>query len=469
MRNLKAGRSEAGVALITALIIVIIVGGMAAAFLTLSFSQSNSIAIGSEREVALHIAESGVEDTINKLTAYSRDYVKAGNATPVFASPAPDYALIGQPIKVVTVTGTVNAGTYSAAVADASGLAVDAAGNPVAFGGPFFAGGYLITSAGTHGKLTRTLEVLVQAVDLSNPFKYGLFGDVEVDALGTFQSDGYDSSKGVYNASKTYTFPDGKTVAYADATGNVGSNGNIVTNGNVVIMGNATPGPAGSSGPGGDIQGSTTPSIAPQQLDPVVYPTTFPSGTGTPPVSGPQTYLTPPSWTSNVGVTIPGGTAGAPLKYHMSDFKNSGKGAITITGEVVLYVDGTIDMNNQQSINLAAGPPEAKLTIYQGPGANDLTINGQAVAGTASADRFQIYSATTGTIKFNGGSKVYGAIYAPGANFINNGGNEFYGSMVAKTMKLSGTASFHYDENLAKLSTPKPDFKIMSWVEIPNK
>ena len=48
---------------------------------------------------------------------------------------------------------------------------------------------------------------------------------------------------------------------------------------------------------------------------------------------------------------------------------------------------------------------------------------------------------------------------------MNNGGNEFFGSMVAAKMKLSGTASFHYDEDLANLSNPEPKFKIVSWRE----
>jgi len=127
-------------------------------------------------------------------------------------------------------------------------------------------------------------------------------------------------------------------------------------------------------------------------------------------------------------------------------------------------VDGDFDMNNQQSIYMSPGPPDAKLTIKQKSG--NMTINGQAFAGTAYAKNFQIYSASTGTIKFNGSSEVYAAVYAPKMTFTNNGGNEFFGAMVASTMKLTGTAYFHYDEDLANLSSPKPEYKIMSWREV---
>jgi len=455
-------RSQAGVALLTAMIIVIVVGGMAVAFLTLSFSQASTISNGSEREVALHIAEAGIEDSINKLTAYSYDYVACGNAAPVYPfgsyTTTPDQSVIAQNLPIVT--GTVNEGTFSAAITRPGGA------TPV-FAGPFLASGYLITSKGTKNKTTRTIETVVAAVDLSSKFKYGLFGDVQVDALGTFFSDGFNSKKpdGSYNAyaaTNTYTLPNGSTVMGADATGNLGSNGNIVTNGSVVVLGNATPGPAGTSGPGGQVTGSTAPAIAPEPLDPVSYPTPSTDPTKFP--VGTQTTL---NWVDgNSAVTTIGSTL-APTNYHISSFGGGGsKGTLKVTGDVTIYVDGTWDMNAQMNLQIDNG---AKLTIYQGPGANDFTINGQSQLGNASADRLQIYSATTGTIKFNGGSNVYAAVYAPQSNFINNGGNQFFGAMVAKSMLLTGNASFHYDENLAKLATPKPTFKILAWSEIPNK
>lgn len=449
-------RSQAGVALLTAMIIVIVVGGMAVAFLTLSFSQATTISNGSEREVALHIAEAGIEDSLNKLTAYSYDYIAAGNTNPTYPfgsyTSTPDHSVISQNLPIVT--GTVNEGIFSAAITRPGGA------TPV-YAGPFLASGYLITSKGTKNKTTRTIETVVGAVDLTSKFKYGLFGDVEVDALGTFFSDGFNSKKpdGTYNAyaaTTSYTLPNGSTVMGANATGSLGSNGNIVTNGSVVVLGNATPGPAGTSGPGGQILGSTAPAIAPEPLDPVTYPSTFPAGT-----------LTSIPWINGASATTPIGVTGGTSTYHISSFGGGGqKGNLQVNGNVTIYVDGTFDMNAQMNLQIADG---AKLTIYQGPGANDFTINGQSQLGNASAERLQIYSATTGTIKFNGGSSVYAAVYAPQSNFINNGGNEFYGAMVAKTMKLSGNASFHYDENLAKLSTPKPTFKILAWSEIPNK
>lgn len=460
-----ARRSQAGVALLTAMIIVIIVGGMAAAFLTLSTSQSRLISNGSDQEIALHIAEAGIEDTLNKLTAFSQGYINNNNVNPTTPAGA-DYLLIGGPgtfvqvngtaVATIVIGGSVNGGTYTAWLQNTTpGAATVFTGVFAPPTGAAPPNGYLITSAGTFNKVTRTIQIVTQAVNNNGVFQGGLFGNVQVDALGTFFSDGFNSAKGTYasQATNSYTFPGGKTFTYADTTGSIGSNGNIITNGNVTVMGNSTPGPGGTSGPGGNVWGSTTPATSPTPLPPVNY-------------NVPSTALAAPSWTSNTGMTLAGSSTGAPVAYHMSSFSPNGKGSINITGNVTLYVDGAFSMNNQQALNIAAG---AKLTVYQGPGSNDMTVNGQAIAGSGTASQFQIYSASTGSIKFNGGSTVYAYMYAPDATFTNNGGNEFFGAMIAQSMKLSGTASFHYDEALANLAAPIPDFKIVSWVEIPNQ
>ena len=66
----KARVSQKGVALLTATVIIVIVAGMSAAFLMLSFNQRKFISEASDSELTLHVAEAGVEDTINKMQAY---------------------------------------------------------------------------------------------------------------------------------------------------------------------------------------------------------------------------------------------------------------------------------------------------------------------------------------------------------------------------------------------------------------
>src|SRR5687768_3404858 len=230
----KSRRSQRGVALLTAAVIVLIVGGTAAAFLMLSFSQSSVIAKSSESEVALHIAEAGIDDALNKLNAYATEWVKT-STTPLLSPTQYDFMVMSNPSPVVT--GNINRGSFSVTV-------TNSAGTLPAFQNPFTVS-YIFVSTGTRDKVQRSIEVVTKAVDLGNRFKDGLFGDVEVDALGTFSSDGFNSTKGSYASQpkNTYTFPSGKTSTYVNASGNIGSNGNIITGGSAQIMGNATPGP----------------------------------------------------------------------------------------------------------------------------------------------------------------------------------------------------------------------------------
>src|SRR5262249_21900183 len=145
---------------------------------------------------------------------------------------------------------------------------------------------------------------------------------------------------------------------------------------------------------------------------------------------------------------------------HWSDMSPTGNGTLTVNGNVDIYVDGTIDMKNTQSliINSDSGSPPTPYTvrIFQNNTTSDITINGQAFAGSGHARNFQLYSNTTGTIKFNGGSEVFAAVNAPKSFFMNNGGNPLYGSVTAAKMKLSGTAYFSYDRDLQNLVPPEP-------------
>ena len=152
----------------------------------------------------------------------------------------------------LTLTGAVNGGTWSVRIRNNKGT-FPVFPNPFSYTFPSYSDPiwWILDATGTRQGSVRNLQVLTSAFDQKTTFKYGLFGDVEVDALGTFSSDGYDSSKGTYSnqlaallaaGGGKHTFPDGKVATYLEATGNLGSNGNIISNGNTQIMGNADAG-----------------------------------------------------------------------------------------------------------------------------------------------------------------------------------------------------------------------------------
>ena len=71
----------------------------------------------------------------------------------------------------------------------------------------------------------------------------------------------------------------------------------------------------------------------------------------------------------------------------------------------------------------------------------------------------------SGLIEIAGNGKFYGAIYAPVADVVYTGNDDFYGSVIAKTYQQSGTTSLHYDEALKDIDAPCTRVTLLSWKE----
>ena len=112
------------------------------------------------------------------------------------------------------------------------------------------------------------------------------------------------------------------------------------------------------------------------------------------------------------------------------------------------------------------------LTLYSGGTQN--TIGGNGVANQSGyAQNFIMYCApSVTTLTFNGNGEFIGVICAPNANVTLNGGgklnNDFEGALIAKSVKMNGHYSFHYDEALSRLSNTGR-LLITSWDEIDPK
>ncbi len=67
-------------------------------------------------------------------------------------------------------------------------------------------------------------------------------------------------------------------------------------------------------------------------------------------------------------------------------------------------------------------------------------------------------------VNFSGQADLYGAIYAPKANFNLSGQADIYGSIIGDTVDITGQGNIHYDENLQNLgSGTVSDFNVVSW------
>jgi hypothetical protein len=56
-------------------------------------------------------------------------------------------------------------------------------------------------------------------------------------------------------------------------------------------------------------------------------------------------------------------------------------------------------------------------------------------------------------------------VYAPNGDVTINGNGDVMGSIIARKIKLTGNAAFHYDESLAERDSNAP-FSISKWREL---
>jgi len=80
----------------------------------------------------------------------------------------------------------------------------------------------------------------------------------------------------------------------------------------------------------------------------------------------------------------------------------------------------------------------------------------------------QMSPASTATLEqgtITGSTEFYGAIYGPSATMNIQGNAKVFGSIIAKTVNLTGSAEIHYDTALASNGTVSNSFttKIVEW------
>lgn len=144
------------------------------------------------------------------------------------------------------------------------------------------------------------------------------------------------------------------------------------------------------------------------------------------------------------------GTTGAATIYQMDKVTVEGAATLTIRGDVTLILPPTgvetLKVAGSGKIVLATN---ATLTIYT-PG--NIDISGAGIANPSAPEAMQIWSTRNGTsgqtIKLEGSGALSAIIYAPDAVMTLPGGVHFSGAAVVKSATLSGSGAFHYDESL---------------------
>ena len=170
-----------------------------------------------------------------------------------------------------------------------------------------------------------------------------------------------------------------------------------------------------------------------------------------------------------VGQGLPGVTNGViTLNGTYSPGAVSPSAPLNITGPTILWLQTSFS----QGITIAA-TNNASLVLYIGTtnGSGDsVTIGGNGSLNSPGyAKNLQIYGLPSlTTISFHGNGAFAGTIYAPEADMTGGGGGgnttDTSGSMIVKSVTLTGHWNFHYDQSL-KTAGPTRGWVPSAWTE----
>ena len=182
-----------------------------------------------------------------------------------------------------------------------------------------------------------------------------------------------------------------------------------------------------------------------------------------------------PSLVTNTTTINASATQGsAASRYILSSVSLSGNKTLTLAGDpsgtrtyVEVYVTGDISVSGTGQIVVQPG---VTATIYFA-GNVDISGNGVLNSNNQPGD-FLLYGIQpSGTssehVSLAGNSQITASVYAPGHDVTVNGSGtngHVYGSLVGKTVTMTGVSNLHYDEALGSTGMIN-SYKIVSWFE----
>lgn len=291
----------------------------------------------------------------------------------------------------------------------------------------------------THGASAHDASVprSIEAVFTLSPqsvFQFALFGEQTVTVSGSAVTDSYDSRVGAYGGGNLQH--DGNVGTNATAPGGIAVSGSIFIDGQMAVGPDvADPASVVTGYDPAFITGGTSPPSDTQDV--VSQPTSFP-----------MPDYPPPDGMACPDLTIQGNTTTSlpPGTYCYHDVTIQGGGTLTTTGSgVTVYLTGTLTAKGNSTVGVSTDPTKMAFLVSS--------------TGGASLEQGTLTGSTT----------FYGALYAPKAAITITGNAEVFGSVIAKTINVSGSAAVHYDEavpaaltGISNRSTPA----LTSWREL---
>jgi len=191
-----------------------------------------------------------------------------------------------------------------------------------------------------------------------------------------------------------------------------------------------------------------------------------------------------PSWTAINGTVSSvtdtttlnaSATKGSSIsRYELSTIALSGNKTLTLAGNVdgsrtyiEIYVTGDISVTGTSQIVLQEG---VTATVYF---AGNIDVSGNGILNTNNQPSdLQLYGIQPAPnasphVSLGGNGQIVAAVYAPDHDVSINGGGtsgHVFGSVVGKTITMTGVTNLHYDEALGATGIIN-NYKIVSWFE----
>lgn len=475
-------RDERGIALVLSLFLMAAMSVIAASLMFMSQTEtysSNNYRLMSQ---ARYGAEAGVQQAANYLL-----YTYAAPTT-AGADPLSDYVATGSPVTyngnpVVLSGNSAVASNYPIAAVQTAFSAAVQGTLPVgtatvqyrpsaqllamqeftdSSGVPRTIQTWQITSDGVIPIGARTAQVEVTAIleqqkNSSQTVWYAAFATASTCGALSFSGGAVTDS---YNSQALV----GGNPVIVTSGGNVGTNGNLTDTGGSTINGTlSTPRVGVGNCSNGNVDALTSSGGATVTGGVVQLPQAVTQTAPAPPNPAPPT----------TGNTINGSATCASAGIAASACNSSSSGVLTLdpsagggSGTMTL---GDITVQNPTAVlHLKAGTyninsiklvGNASLIVDSGPVIFNVMGTGSPTpidltGGTVSNTSYNSYNlqfdyAGTGAIKINGGATTAAVIFAPNATATLSGGSNFYGSVVASQVTVTGGVHINFDTNLA--------------------
>jgi len=215
------------------------------------------------------------------------------------------------------------------------------------------------------------------------------------------------------------------SASYWSDNGNVSGNaGNIASNGDITSTGTST-----INGTVNILAGAKTTGVSAKAIKTMSAPLSYPNGDASPysktindnaMIQPAGTVNNTPDFNAKSGqtVTVPAG------HYVFNNFTTSGSAVVNFTGPATVYYYGKFDMG-AKTITNGNAPKNLRIVAIPKPDGKP-----------------------PGSLTLSGSSALYADVYAPQADVTLSGSGAIYGSVIGKSITMSGTSDIYYDLDL---------------------